>query len=119
MDFGFRLKDKIAFYWKYFVSKTFLLWFEVKEPRFRMFLYEMLYSTMKFINRSSLLPSPFEIDIIKTKFGVFRIRPRTTDMSTASPAFERRDMDYLLKLLLLQRIFSIIDNHRQSFLPVR
>ena len=99
MDFSFQLRDKIAFYWKYFISKTLLLWFEVRRPRFKMFLYEMFYSAMKFIDHSSLLPSPFDDSVIETKFGIFKIRPHTTDMSTASPAFERRDMDYLLNLL--------------------
>jgi len=36
---------------------------------------------------------------VATRFGAFRIRPHTADMSTVSPAFERRDIDYLLELL--------------------
>lgn len=99
MQFGFPLKEKIAFYWRYFISKVFCLWFEVKMPKFKMFIYEMLYSLSKFGNRNALPPSPFKTDLVETKFGRFRIRSGTVDMSNVSPAFERRDMDYLLRLI--------------------
>jgi FkbM family methyltransferase len=64
-----------------------------------MFLYEMLYSSAKFLDYSAMLPSPFGTDAVVTKFGTFSIRPHTVDMSNCSPAFERRDVDYLLKLV--------------------
>jgi|GEM_PF-1019052 len=99
MKYRYRLKDKIIFYWKYFIVKIFYLWFEVKNPKFKMFLYELLYSSMKLIDRASLLPSPFKDDLVETKFGRFKIRPGTVDMSNVSPAFERRDVDYLLGLI--------------------
>jgi FkbM family methyltransferase len=99
MRFSFSRRDKIVFYWKYFISKTLYLWFEVRRPRVRMFLYEMLYSSMKFINPQSLMPSPFSTNYIETRYGGFRIRPRTADMATVSPAFERMDMDYLMSLI--------------------
>jgi FkbM family methyltransferase len=97
--FHYSRKDRAAFYWNYFTAKVFRLWFEVKKPKMKMFLYEMLYSGLKFCDRESLLPSPFAEDTVLTKFGRFRIRPRTADMSICSPAFERRDVDYLLKLI--------------------
>jgi FkbM family methyltransferase len=99
MQFRFDVKDRILFYWRYFTLKIFSLWFEVKQPKIKMFLYELLYSLMKFIDHASLFPSPFKIDYVETKFGRFRIRPHTVDMSNVSPAFERQDMDYLLKLV--------------------
>jgi len=99
MTLQFSLKDKIAFYWNYFISKVFCLWFEVKKPKLKIFLYEMLYSSLKFYDRESLLPSPFGNDTVVTKFGTFRIRPHTADMSNCSPAFERRDVDHLLNLI--------------------
>jgi FkbM family methyltransferase len=99
MQFKYKLKDKIVFYWKYFILKIFYLWFEVKTPKVKMFVYELLYSAKKFIDRSSLLPSPFKEDFVETRFGKFRIRPHTVDMSNVSPAFERRDVDYLLNLI--------------------
>ena len=78
--------------------KVFHLWFEVKRPRLRTFIYEMIYSAAKLIDRSWCLPCPFKTDFIETRFGKFKVRPFTTDMASASPAFERRDMDYLLRL---------------------
>jgi FkbM family methyltransferase len=98
-QFRYRLKDKIAFYLEYFVFKVFLIWFEVKKPKLKMFFYELLYSAKKFFDYASLLPSPFRDDIIKTRFGIFKIRPNTVDMSNVSPAFERRDVNYLLGLI--------------------
>jgi FkbM family methyltransferase len=99
MRFRYPLKDKIAFYWSYFFLKTFSIWFEVKKPKLKMFVYEVLYSAKKIIDYGSLWPSPFKDNMIETKFGKFRIRPHTVDMSNVSPAFERRDMDYLLRLI--------------------
>jgi FkbM family methyltransferase len=64
-----------------------------------MFIYEMLYSSMKLVKYTSLFPSPFNIDLIETKFGKFKVRPYTTDMSNVSPSFERRDINYLIRLL--------------------
>jgi FkbM family methyltransferase len=97
--FRFAFKDKAAFYWSYFASKVFRLWFEVKRPRLRMFLYEMLYSSAKLLKPTSLLPSPFRVDFVETVFGKFKVRPGTVDMANASPAFERKDLDYLLNLI--------------------
>jgi FkbM family methyltransferase len=99
VKFRFRFGDKVLFYFDYFTRKVFWLWFEVKRPKLRMFLYEMMYSAMKFKDRSSLVPSPFDVSFVETVFGKFRVRPRTVDMSNASPAFERRDVDYLLSLM--------------------
>jgi FkbM family methyltransferase len=99
MPFQYPLKNRIAFYWNYFISKVFCIWFEVKKPKVTMFLYEMLYSSAKFLDYSAMLPSPFGTDTVVTKFGTFGIRPHTVDMSNCSPAFERKDVDYLLKLV--------------------
>lgn len=99
MPLKYSLTDKATFYWSYFVSKVFCVWFEVEKPKIRMFLYEMLYSSSKFFDRAALPPSPFDTDTVVTRFGTFRIRPRTVDMVNCSPAFERRDVDYLLKLI--------------------
>lgn len=99
MKFRFDLRDKAAFYWSYFHCKVFGLWLEVKRPKLRMFLYEMLYSSAKLFRKDSLLPSPFHVDDVETVFGKFRVRPGTVDMSIASPAFERNDVDRLLGLI--------------------
>jgi len=99
MNCSYPLINRLAFYWSYFFSKTVMLWFEVKRPKFSMFAYEMLYSLRKFRNPSYMLPSPFATDYVETIFGKFTIRPHTVDMSTVSPAFERTDLFYLIGLL--------------------
>jgi len=99
MQFRFGLKEKILFYLDYFFRKVFSIWIEVKRPKFKMFFYEMIYSIKKIFNYESMYLSPFADDVVETKFGKFRIRPYTVDISNASPAFERRDISALLKIL--------------------
>jgi FkbM family methyltransferase len=89
---------KIFFYISYFYYKA-LLPFEVKKPRWKMWWYEMLYTLAKFRDYTSSIPFPFKDTIIQTKFGVFKIRPDTSDAANVSPAFERRDVNYLLNLI--------------------
>jgi len=97
--FRFSPWEQVRFYLSYFVRKAFCLWVEVKRPKFRMFVYEMLYSAAKLIDYGKNYPEPFGTGYVETIFGKFRVRPRTADLSNVSPAFERRDMDFLLGLL--------------------
>jgi FkbM family methyltransferase len=99
MSVRFTHGARLGFYLRYAARKLFALWFEVRRPRLRMFLYELLYSSAKLLGREILLPSPFGVDFVETRFGRFRIRPRTVDLSAVSPAFERDDLDRLLALL--------------------
>ncbi len=99
MRFTYPLGQKVLFYLGYFFRKVFCLWFEVKRPKLKMFIYEMIYSAKKLADYKALYVSPFATNTVETVFGIFRIRPGTTDMSTVSPAFERPDVDYLLRLL--------------------
>ena len=99
MNFRYKTSDRVAFYAGYFFYKVFLNWFEVRRPRLRMFLYEMMYSAAKVFDYNALVPTPFDDDTVVTRFGTFRIRTRTVDMSNVSPAFERRDVNYMLRLL--------------------
>jgi FkbM family methyltransferase len=96
MQFKYSIKDKALFYLRYFFLKVFSIWFEVKRPKLKMFLYEMLYSAWKLMDYKSQKPSPFKTDMVETVFGRFRIRPYTVDMANVSPAFERMDVDFLL-----------------------
>jgi FkbM family methyltransferase len=99
VTYKYLVKDRITFYWRYFGLKVFYLWFEVKRPKLRMFTYEMIYSANKLVDPKSLFPSPFNTDFVETVFGKFRIRPGTVDMSNVSPAYERGDLDYTLKII--------------------
>ncbi len=98
-SFRYPLREKVLFYLDYFVRKAFCLWFEVKRPRLRMFVYEMIYSARKLFDYRSTFVSPFDTDLVETVFGRFRIRRGTADMSNVSPAFERRDLGRLLGIL--------------------
>lgn len=102
MRFTYSLRQKILFYLGYLFRKVFCLWFEVKRPKLKMFVYEMIYSIKKLTDYKALYISPFSTNTVETVFGTFRIRPGTTDMFTVSPAFERPDVDYVL--LLLERL---------------
>ena len=42
---------------------------------------------------------PFKDNIIKTKFGIYYIRPQTVDAITVSPAYERKDLNFLKRLI--------------------
>lgn len=91
--------QKISFYLGYFFHKVFLNWFEVERPKLGMFLYELKYSLMKFADYESQVPGPSGISQVETRFGRFKIRPGTSDMAMVSPAFERRDVGYFLKII--------------------
>lgn len=106
--------DTLYFYFDYFVRKTIYIWFEVRRPKLKLFLYEMCYSLMKFWRHDSMFRSPFSVDMVETVFGTFRIRPRTADMASASPAFERRDLECLLGHV--ERL--LVDNRRVLFLDI-
>lgn len=45
---------------------------------------------------STSWPELFGISFVETRFGNFRIRPRTSDLAVVSPAYERRDLDRML-----------------------
>lgn len=114
MRITYPLGQKVLFYLGYFFRKVFCLWFEVKRPKLKMFIYEMIYSAKKLADYKALYVSPFATNTVETAFGKFRIRPGTTDMSTVSPAFERPDVDYLL--MLLERLRS--EGKRVLFLDI-
>lgn len=96
--FHYSLFDKICFYISYLFYKL-ILPFEVKEPRIRLWLYEMAYTLAKFKDYNLSIPYTSKNDIIITKFGTFKIRQNTSDAANVSPAFERRDQNYLRRLL--------------------
>ncbi len=89
--------QRLAFYFSYFWYK-FILLFEVRRPRLKMLIYEIVYTLNKFIRYESSYPWPYQDRVIQTRFGKFNIRPGTSDAANVSPAFERRDVNHLLKL---------------------
>jgi len=98
-DYEFPLREKVLFYLDYAARKTITNWFEVRKPRLKLFVYEVLYSGAKLLDRQLVIKSPFRTAYAETRFGRFSIRPGTADMSMVSPAFERRDLNFLLKTM--------------------
>jgi len=96
--FQYSLLDSIAFYISYFFYKL-IIPFEVIQPKWKMWMYEWIYSLAKFKNYHYSVSWNYPIDTIWTKFGIFKIRINTSDAANVSPAFERRDQNYLIQLI--------------------
>jgi len=104
--------NKVRFYLDYILYKLLILPFEVKKPRLKFYIYEILYSALKLFNRKFMLPYPFKDNFINTKHGNFFIRTKTTDPVVISPAYERPDKKELL------RIINKLINHKRKVLFV-
>ena len=104
---------KIKFYIGYFYRKLIANFFEIKTPRFRLYLVNILYMLSK-INKNINWQSFANIKFIETKFGKFKVRPKTFDVICASPDFERPDVDLVIKTL--DKIF--IKNKSVKFLDI-
>ena len=98
-EFGFSTADRVRFVTEYVLSKVFYLWREVKTPRLRLFVYEIVYSLRQAVGRDPLAMRWLRIDRVETVFGTFNVRPGTGDVACASPAFERSDLNHFLALL--------------------
>ena len=95
-NFRFSGRSRRLFLLKYVVAKTLLLWSDVRYPRFRLFLYEMVYSLYRAVGRPPLSLRWLRLDRVTTRFGTFATRPGTIDAACVSPAFERPDLDHLI-----------------------
>ena len=96
--FSYRIIDKVFFYFSYFWYKL-IIPFEVRSPRFSLWRYEFVYTAHKFFNYEYCLPWRFSTNLIVTRFGSFEIRHNTADAANVSPAFERRDLNRLIKVI--------------------
>ncbi|MEN3045040.1 MAG: FkbM family methyltransferase [Candidatus Hydrothermales bacterium] len=93
---NFNLREKILFYISYIFYKLMII-VEVKKPKIKMFIYELVYSFYKIIDYKKNFPYFFNDELIISKFGKFKIRKRTPDAASVSPAYERRDINFLIK----------------------
>lgn len=91
--------NKFRFYLHYIFQKLFFLPFKVKKPRIKFYVYELIYSALKVLNKNSMFPYPFNNGFIITTYGKFIIRPKTTDAIVVSPAYEYLDRKELFKRL--------------------
>ncbi len=64
-----------------------------------MWWYEFKYTIAKFKDYNKSIPWRYSQSKIRTKFGLFKIRADTSDAANVSTAFERRDINYLLRLI--------------------
>ncbi|GLI54224.1 FkbM family methyltransferase [Thermodesulfovibrio yellowstonii] len=85
------------FYFSYLFYKIFILPFQIKTPKLKFYVYELLYSFIKIFKKSYMLIYPFNDNVIITKYGIFYIRPKTIDAITVSPAYEYLDRKELFK----------------------
>lgn len=97
--FGFSRAKKLRFVVTYIWTKCISFWYEVKAPRFRLFSYEVIYSICRAIGSPPPRLEWLRLNRVVTTFGVFHIRPGTTDAACVSPGFERPDVNHLLDLL--------------------
>jgi FkbM family methyltransferase len=108
--FAFTRRAKVRFYWHYVTNKLFRIWWEVETPKFQMFAYEIAYS-MAMATRRPLPTKRFtNISHVRNFRGQYNVRPRTRDIAIASPAFERDDVDELLRGIrdLINRFESVV-----------
>ncbi len=96
--YHFSIEEKVIFHISYFFYK-FATLYEVKSPKWKMFANELYYSAGKIFKTLAKYKLPYPLNNVSTRFGIYTIRPQALDVIWASPAFERRDINYLLKLL--------------------
>jgi FkbM family methyltransferase len=96
-EFSFGSSKRLRFLMTYISAKTIFIWREVKTPRLRLFAYELVYSLCRAAKRRPLQLKWLQFKKVVTVFGTFNIRPGSTDAACVSPAFERSDLNYLLK----------------------
>lgn len=95
--FAFMRRDKVRFYYHYVTNKLFRIWWEVETPKFQMFAYEIVYSSAMARRRPLPTKRFTNINHVRNFRGRYDVRPRTRDIAIASPAFERDDVDELLR----------------------
>jgi FkbM family methyltransferase len=97
--YEYPVSKRLRFFVTYVLAKVLYLWRDVKTPRIRLFVYEIVYSLCRATRRAPFSLRWLRLTQVTTIFGTFNIRPGTTDAACVSPAFERPDLDYLLALL--------------------
>ena len=91
---------------KYFASKLSVL-SEVESPKLQFMSYELRYTLSNVLGslnpKFGFQPTWNSAEtLITTKWGRFRVRPKTQDAAVISPAFERDDFMYLVGLVRKQ-----------------
>lgn len=110
-----KTRDILRFYLGYLWYKLILIPFETKDPKWKLYINELYYVAGKVVPSISKETLPFRIPKVTTRFGTFKIRPDALDDCIyASPAFERADINHLLKLCDTK----IAENKNSTFLDI-
>jgi len=112
-NFQFGTLEKVKFYVAYLMYKVVCIPFETKKNVLSLYLYEFMFIWYRFVT-GKVLPSPFNTAFIETRFGKFHFRPKTLDLLAASPAYERRDVNFLLRSICS----AVAQNKKVAFLDV-
>lgn len=96
--FNFSIIHRILFYSSYLYYKI-ISPFEIKNPRWKMYTNELIYFAGKIYKPLGKRSLPYSIKKVSTRFGTYNVRPNSLDSIWASPAFERLDVNYLIKLI--------------------
>ena len=97
-NFSYSLLSKIKFYSSYLFYKL-IIFNDVKHGTARIYLAEIIWVFNQFFKLKLTLPNLFKTDYVETKFGKFFITPDLISTITASPAYERLDVNKILELI--------------------
>lgn len=94
--FKYNLISKIRFYLFYLLYKI-VLFRDVKKGLGTIYLAELIWMVNMLLKSNLTLPNNFKKTYLETKYGKFFIHPDLLSTLIISPAFEREDINYLLK----------------------
>jgi len=97
-EYSFSVKSRFLFYISYLFYKS-ILFSECKSGKARIYLAEAIWLLNHFLNLHLKLPDYFKRNFFITKFGKFYVVPDLVSTIAISPAFERNDVNFLLKLI--------------------
>lgn len=96
--YSFSPISKMRFYMGYLWYKL-VLFKDVKKGTARIYFAELIWVINQFFLTKMTLPDWLKTDYFVTTFGKFYIEPDLVSTIAVSPAFEREDISYLLKLM--------------------
>lgn len=94
--FSYNKFDKLRFYIFYLYYKI-ILFRDVRKGLLSIYFAELIWLINMLFKSSFTLPHSFEKEYLETKYGKFFISPDLLSIIIISPAFEREDINYLLK----------------------
>lgn len=111
--FEFSFFQIIAFYCRYAFYKA-ILFKNVKKGLFTLYVAETIWLINHIFGTELLLPDKIKRNYFETRYGKFYIHPDLLSTVAISPAFERDDINYLIKII--ER--SIKNNKKILFLDI-